>query len=645
MNIASPQKDYPFLQNGGEMGLLTRLYDWESSPLGEPGSWPQSLKTIVSVILNSHFPMFLWWGEELIQFYNDAYRPSLGNDGKHPTALGQRGVECWPEIWPVIKPLIDLVLEKGESTWHEDQLIPIYRNGKLEDVYWTFSYSPVKEDDGKQGGVLVVCVETTEKVLNHKALIESEDQLRFAIDATELGTWDYNPATNKFTANQRLKDWFGLSPSNETELSDAIAAMIPEDRERVSAGIAKALHYQSGGFYDLEFTIVHPVSLKETIVRARGRAWFNEEKIAYRFNGTLQDVTDQVLSRRKLELEEERTRLAVEAADLGMFMLDCVTDELQISRRLHEIIGLDRPILHSNFLDVLHPDDMPIRNEAHKAALLTGIIKYEARTIYQDKSIRWIKVNGKLYKDSQGNPSKMMGLVQDITEQKEMEQHKDNFIKLVSHELKTPLTSMLGFSELLAEKFKSSKDEESAFFLTRMKNQVLKLNYIVQDLLDVSRIEGDKIKFREESFDLGDLLIQIAGELQAINPSHNISLISVEKAEIFADKERISQVITNLLTNAVKYSPGSPEIIVSCRIQGNEVICSVKDFGIGIARENYTRIFELFFQEHHDTRRYPGLGIGLYLSAEIIKRQHGKIWVESELDEGTTVFFTLPIIG
>jgi PAS domain S-box-containing protein len=642
MNVAPHEVRYPFLENGGEMGLLTREFDWSSTPLGEPGNWPQSLKTIVSVVLNSRFPMFIWWGDALIQFYNDAYRPSLGNNGKHPAALGQRGEECWPEIWPLIKPLIDQVRRDGVSTWHEDQLIPIYRNGKLEDVYWTFSYSPVKDDNGKHGGVLVVCVETTGKVINHQALIESEDQLRFAIDATELGTWDYNPFTNKFTANQRLKNWFGLPPLHDTDLGDAISAIIPGDRDRVSAAITRALEYDSGGFYDAEFTIVHPQTLTEAIVRARGRAWFNEEKVAYRFNGTLQDVTDQVHSRKKLELEEERTRLAVEAADLGMFMLDCVTNNLERSKRLNEIFGVAENSTQPDFLQVFHPDDLAIRGAAHETAYQTGVLKYEARIVVNNNAIRWIKVNGKLYKDTNGNPLKMMGLVQDITEQKEMEQHKDNFIKLVSHELKTPLTSMLGYAEMLTEKFSLAKDNESALLLNRLKNQVLKLNYIVQDLLDVTRVEGDKIKFREESFNLGELITQIAGEIQAINPSHCISVITAANAVIYADKERVSQVITNLITNAIKYSPESPDIRILCNINNHEVTCAVQDFGIGIAPENFTKIFELFFQEHHESRRYPGLGIGLYLSAEIIKRQHGKIWVESELEKGTTISFSLP---
>ncbi|MBC7450294.1 MAG: hypothetical protein H7259_02270 [Cytophagales bacterium] len=125
---------YGMITGNNEMAQRTRDFNWSETQVGSPEQWPESLRTIINILLNSKFPMFLWWGEDLIQFYNDAYRPSLGNNGKHPAALGQKGEDCWPEIWPVIKPLIDQVLAGGEATWSEDQLIPIYRNGKLEDV-------------------------------------------------------------------------------------------------------------------------------------------------------------------------------------------------------------------------------------------------------------------------------------------------------------------------------------------------------------------------------------------------------------------------------------------------------------------------------------------------------------------------------
>ena len=162
---------YGFLTGGGEMGERTRNFDWTKTSLGSPDHWPRSLRSTVATILASRFPMFLWWGPEMIQFYNDAYRPSLGDDGKHPNALGQKGKDCWPEIWDIIYPLISQVLNTGEATWSEDQLVPIYRNGAIEDVYWTFGYSPVRDDEDNIYGVLVICTETTQKV---KALREIE---------------------------------------------------------------------------------------------------------------------------------------------------------------------------------------------------------------------------------------------------------------------------------------------------------------------------------------------------------------------------------------------------------------------------------------------------------------------------------------
>ncbi|MWB93917.1 PAS domain-containing protein [Flavobacterium sp. GA093] len=167
--------NYDFLTKGGEMGMLTRTHDWNLTAVGPVELWPQSLCTTLGILLNSKFPMFLFWGPEHICFYNDAYRPSLGNNGKHPFILGKRGADSWPEIWDFIQPLINQVLTEGEATWHEDHLLPIYRNGKMEDVYWTFSYSPVNNESGKTTGVLVICNETTEKV-NLVSKLEESNQ-------------------------------------------------------------------------------------------------------------------------------------------------------------------------------------------------------------------------------------------------------------------------------------------------------------------------------------------------------------------------------------------------------------------------------------------------------------------------------------
>jgi PAS domain S-box-containing protein len=170
----------------GEMAELTRSFDWSKTPLGPIDSWPDVLLTTVNMLLATRHPMFLWWGPDLIQFYNDGYRPSIRED-KHPKALGQRGMECWPEIWPIIGPQIEAVMTRGESTWHQNALVPIYRNGKLEDVYWTYSYSPIRDSDGNIGGTLVTCSETTEEVLGEQRLRQSEARFRSLVEQANVG--------------------------------------------------------------------------------------------------------------------------------------------------------------------------------------------------------------------------------------------------------------------------------------------------------------------------------------------------------------------------------------------------------------------------------------------------------------------------
>jgi len=128
---------WDFLAGGGEMGALTRAHDWSSNPIGTPDTWPQSLRTAVRILLNTNHPMFIWWGPELIQFYNDAYRQTMGPE-RHPSALGQRGRDCWAEIWPIIGPQIEQVMSGGGATWNENQLVPVTRYGRLEQVWWTY---------------------------------------------------------------------------------------------------------------------------------------------------------------------------------------------------------------------------------------------------------------------------------------------------------------------------------------------------------------------------------------------------------------------------------------------------------------------------------------------------------------------------
>ncbi len=195
-----------FLAGGGEMGALVRALDWAATPLGPPEIWPQSLRTTVRLMLNTRHPMFIWWGPELIQFYNDAYRQTMGPE-RHPSALGQRGRECWQEIWDIIGPQIEMVLAGAGATWHEDHLVPVTRHGRREDVWWTYSYSPIDDETkpGGVGGVLVVCNDVTERHRLVETLRTNEVHLKLL--ANELNHRVKNTlATVQAIANQTLQD-------------------------------------------------------------------------------------------------------------------------------------------------------------------------------------------------------------------------------------------------------------------------------------------------------------------------------------------------------------------------------------------------------------------------------------------------------
>lgn len=236
---------FRFMEGGGELGELIRNYNWASTSIGPPDQWPQSLRTTLSIVLNSRFPMFLWWGPDMIQFYNDAYRPSLGIEGKHPTAVGQKGEDCWPEIWPIIKPLTDQVWA-GESTWNEDMLVPIYRNGRIEDMYWTFSYSPVKDETGKVGGILVVCHETTEKRVQERTAEIKSANFNLQRSNAELEQFAYitshdlqEPLRKIRTFTEMLEASLGSISSKSKGYLDKIAA----SSTRMRKLIKDILHY------------------------------------------------------------------------------------------------------------------------------------------------------------------------------------------------------------------------------------------------------------------------------------------------------------------------------------------------------------------------------------------------------------------
>ncbi|MBE8724264.1 PAS domain-containing protein [Flavobacterium hungaricum] len=314
--------NHSFLANGGEMGQLTRQKDWSKTIIGTPDSWPQSLRTTLGILLNSKFPMFLFWGPDHICFYNDAYRPSLGNDGKHPSILGGKGADCWPEIWGFIKPLIDQVLTQNEATWHEDQFLPIYRNGKLEDVYWTFSYSPVNNEEGKTAGVLVICNETTDKINVHKKLEDSIERYRNTILQAPNAMCVFRGPTYKVEIVNTLM--LEIWERNESEvLNKPIFEVLPEVTGQGLEDLLKQV-YETGEKFtaqELPVKLTRNGKIVNTYINVTYEALREPNGKISGITAIASDVTLQVLSRNAIEESEKRFRDTIKQLPLGIGIL------------------------------------------------------------------------------------------------------------------------------------------------------------------------------------------------------------------------------------------------------------------------------------------------------------------------------------
>lgn len=229
---------------------------------------------------------------------------------------------------------------------------------------------------------------------------------------------------------------------------------------------------------------------------------------------------------------------------------------------------------------------------------------------------------------------------------KELEKKRNEFVSIVVHELKTPLTSLKGYAQLLHKRASNVGDEQTARLAMRLNTQINKLTDLINDLRDVTSIEGGTFRYRENYFAFDALVEEQIEAAQLTTEQQTIRKEGQSGQMVWGDRERIGQVITNLLTNAIKYAPNSDTILTKVSQEGRHVKLCVQDFGPGIPQEQQARIFDPFYRVEGNTQvAVPGLGLGLYISAEIIRRQEGQIWVESKEGEGSTFCFTLPIAG
>jgi two-component system phosphate regulon sensor histidine kinase PhoR len=302
---------------------------------------------------------------------------------------------------------------------------------------------------------------------------------------------------------------------------------------------------------------------------------------------------------------------------------------------------LDRYIVKDEEGNKISLNDFPGRRALREGRTIQVLFEY---TNTLNGHTNWSLIKSQPIFHEDGQAQLVVNVMTDVSEQQALEQRKNEFISMASHELKTPVTALKGFVNLLQRRSTRQGDKQALHYLARMDGQLNKLANLINDLLDLSKIQAGNFALREETVDLTALIDEIIENVQGITTTHNIRFVETAAIHIMGDKDRLGQVLINLLTNAIKYSPKADTVIVRTTTDGEQAIVSVQDFGIGITETHQQHVFERFYQvTDPQEKTYPGLGIGLYIAHDIIKRHHGAMWIESSKGNGATFFFTVPL--
>jgi two-component system sensor histidine kinase VicK len=350
----------------------------------------------------------------------------------------------------------------------------------------------------------------------------------------------------------------------------------------------------------------------------------------------------------QLEESEIALRLALGAANFGTWYIQSVTREFITDARLKELFGYhpDEDLSIEGALAQITDEYREFVSNTLENAIYKGgdyDVTYSVVGLH-DNRLRWLRAIGNLKADPSGEFSAFTGVVMDITEQKQDEIRKNDFIGMVSHELKTPLTSLSAIIQVAGKKLLNSQDQFLISAMDKAMVQLKRMSGMINSFLNISRLESGKMLMDKKLFDLEKLILEIIDEAMLTTSTHIIDFKKCGPIEVSADRDKINSVISNLISNAIKYSPQGKEVHVNCLVSDNMVTVSVHDEGMGVKPQDMDKIFDRYYRvQSNYTQNISGFGIGLYLSAEIIKRHHGQIWLQSESGVGSTFYFTLPL--
>ncbi|MBS1527649.1 MAG: PAS domain-containing protein, partial [Bacteroidetes bacterium] len=341
----------------------------------------------------------------------------------------------------------------------------------------------------------------------------------------------------------------------------------------------------------------------------------------------------------------EQLRIAVQASGSGVWDLDVQQGILSHSAQFAQLVGREGKLLVTPdaLWSCFHEDDAAQVRTAFEQAIRSGRLAFQARILPETGNIRWLQFYGETQRDRYGTTVRLLGTVMDITTQKKMDQQKDEFISVASHELKTPLTSLKSYVQLAHMKSNDLEGQEISGMLERAETQINKMTRMIRDFLNAAQSDSGKMVLNREEFLLDDLVREIVTDLSVNARRNRLRLSDCPPLRVRADREKIEQVLANLIGNALKYSEGDDPVTISGSQADGRVTISVSDQGIGISEKDKKRLFDRFYRsEDLNSRGVSGFGIGLYVASEIVRLHGGTIGVDSEIGQGSRFWFDLP---
>jgi len=558
--------DTAFLLGGGEMGARMRAFDWARSPLGEPARWPRSLKTAVRIMLTSRQPMFVWWGEQLINLYNDPYRSIVG--GRHPTAFGQPAVQVWREIWSQIAPRVESALVKNEGTYDEALLLIMERHGYPEETYYTFSYSPIPDDDGVPSGIFCANTDETARILGERRVKLLRELSTAAADAR--------------TVADACRLSAAALDSDPRDVPFALLYLIAADGEHVELAGASGIapdHAAAPRTLSLDATAAWPVG----------------------------DV-----------LRGQRAHLLEVPAALGTTLPSGPWE-----RPPQQVLIL--PIARSG-------------ETGPSGVLVAGLNPYrpcddDYRGFFAlvATQLAATVASAHAYEEERRRAEALA----------EIDRAKTAFFSNVSHEFRTPLTLMLGPIEELRARDDGARREP----IELLQRNALRLQKLVNTLLDFSRIEAGRSRARFEPVDLGPYTAELASTFRSACEAAGLAF-AVDCPPLgepaWVDPDMWEKVVLNLISNAFKFTLAGG-IRVSLHTAPERIVLAVDDTGSGIAPDQLPHVFERFRRvEGIAARTHEGTGIGLALVQELVRLHGGEVHASSTPGVGSTFRVEIP---